>query len=265
MVAARRLPRSGKMASHSIHAPCIACLPKSSPACRALSVAGPMCWRDCSAPAGIRNLHDDVSASRSAQAPRRVFLGPLDLIKQAQRLPESWRTILRDEFSKEYFINLAYVIQKARRDGDVYPPAGQELAALRLCEFDTVRVVIVGQDPYPSPDQANGLAFSVQAGTPPPPSLLNIFKELESDEGVVFCAPKHGCLKSWAAQGVLLLNTCLTVQKGRANSHKGLGWEKFTSRIIHELNMRKEGLVFMLWGRDAQLKCKVLSLNVILL
>jgi uracil-DNA glycosylase len=164
--------------------------------------------------------------------------------------------VLRDELSKEYFIKLAYDLQLARAECEVYPPSGHELAALRMCDFDNVRVVIVGQDPYPSPGHAHGLAFSVRPGVKVPPSLQNIYKELERDEGVLFRAPQHGCLAAWAAQGVLLLNTCLTVRRGEANSHKGMGWEIFSDAIIRALNERKGGLVFLLWGREAHLKCK---------
>lgn len=186
----------------------------------------------------------------------RVFVGPLDLIKHARSLPQRWRDVLRDELSKEYFIKLAYDLQLARAECEVYPPSGHELAALRMCDFDNVRVVIVGQDPYPSPGHAHGLAFSVRPGVKVPPSLQNIYKELERDEGVLFRAPQHGCLAAWAAQGVLLLNTCLTVRRGEANSHKGMGWEIFSDAIIRALNERKGGLVFLLWGREAHLKCK---------
>ena len=193
--------------------------------------------------------------------PRRVYVGPLDLIKQARGLPESWREVLADELSKEYFIRLAYDVQVARSGAEVYPPAGQEFAALRLCTFADVKVVIVGQDPYHGAGQAHGLAFSVRPGVPVPPSLSNVYKELVRDDEVPFSSPQHGCLVSWARQGVLLLNSTLTVSKGRPNSHKAL-WQPFTDATVKLLSERKEGLVFLLWGRDAQEKCKGVDTRV---
>jgi len=190
---------------------------------------------------------------------RRVIIGPLDLVKQARGLPESWRQALASEISNEYFIRLAFELQTARSKGEVYPPAGEEFAALRLCDFQDVKVVIVGQDPYHAPRQAHGLAFSVSPGVRVPASLHNIYTELERDDAVPFHIPQHGCLNSWAAQGVLLLNSSLTVARGKPNSHKALGWSRFTDAIIQRLNERRDGLVFLLWGRDAQQKCKVVD------
>jgi len=134
----------------------------------------------------------------------------------------------------------------------IYPPGEQIFSALNATSFDQVRVVILGQDPYHGPSQAHGLCFSVQPGVPVPPSLKNIYKELQQDLGITI--PAHGCLTHWAQQGVLLLNAVLTVQAGQANSHRGQGWEQFTDRIIALLNENATNLVFMLWGSYAQRK-----------
>ena len=134
----------------------------------------------------------------------------------------------------------------------IFPPGKQIFHAFNTTPFEKVKVVILGQDPYHGPNQAHGLCFSVMPGVSPPPSLINIFKEIEDDLGIP--APKHGCLQSWAEQGVLLLNSTLTVERARAGSHQGKGWETFTDRVIEALNEHREGLVFMLWGSYAQNK-----------
>lgn len=139
----------------------------------------------------------------------------------------------------------------------VHPPGRQMFAALDAVPFDAVRVVILGQDPYHGPGQAHGLSFSVPPGIAIPPSLLNIFKEIERDLGLPM--PRHGCLESWAAQGVLLLNAVLSVEEGRAGSHAGKGWEGFTDAIIGALSREREGLVFLLWGSYAQKKGKLID------
>jgi uracil-DNA glycosylase len=141
----------------------------------------------------------------------------------------------------------------------IYPPLPQVFSALDLCPFDKVSVVIVGQDPYHGPGQAHGLCFSVVEGIQPPPSLINIFKELESDPAVDFRRPKHGSLVKWAQQGVLMLNACLTVRRGDANSHQKHGWEAFTDAVIAAVNRRRSGVVFLLWGKPAAEKCKAVD------
>lgn len=141
----------------------------------------------------------------------------------------------------------------AYRRHTVYPPAGEMFTALNLCSFEDVKVVIIGQDPYHGPNQANGLAFSVHKGVRTPPSLRNMIKEAMVDVGIA--KPTHGDLSHWASQGVLLLNTCLTVRAGSANSHKGHGWETFTDAIIREVN-RKDHIVFLMWGQPAMAKIK---------
>ncbi len=169
------------------------------------------------------------------------------------QLEASWKALLQPEFERDYMRELrAFLLQEKQTGKQVYPAGRDMFNALNSTPFDRVRVVILGQDPYHGPGQAHGLCFSVQPGVEIPPSLRNIYKELASDLGI---APaRHGCLQSWAAQGVLLLNAVLSVEAGRAASHQGRGWEQFTDRIIALLNERREHLVFMLWGSHAQKK-----------
>lgn len=165
----------------------------------------------------------------------------------------TWKEVLHGEREKDYFKSLIVFIENERRSGKViYPPNRAIFNALALTPFSSVRVVILGQDPYHGPEQAHGLCFSVQHGIKPPPSLINIFKELQSDLGIP--RPSHGCLEHWAEQGVLLLNAVLTVEQGKPGSHAQKGWERFTDRIVAELNSRLEGVVFLLWGAYAQKK-----------
>lgn len=169
------------------------------------------------------------------------------------QLEESWKVLLQPEFERDYMRQLrAFLLQEKQAGKQVYPAGRDMFNALNSTPFDSVRVVILGQDPYHGPGQAHGLCFSVQPGIEIPPSLRNIYKELASDLGI---APaRHGCLQSWASQGVLLLNAVLTVEAGRAGSHQGRGWEQLTDRIIALLNERRQHLVFMLWGSHAQRK-----------
>lgn len=163
-----------------------------------------------------------------------------------------WAELLADEFQQPYYQALrAFLIEEYRRY-TVYPDMYDIFNALHYTSYADTKVVILGQDPYHGPGQAHGLCFSVKPGVPPPPSLQNIFKELHDDIGCPI--PDHGCLEHWARQGVLLLNTVLTVRRGQANSHRGKGWERFTDRIIELLNQRERPLVFILWGRNAQEK-----------
>lgn len=171
----------------------------------------------------------------------------------APQLVDSWKAQLLLEFEKDYMKNLkSFLKAQAEAQKEIFPEGYEYFAALNLTPFEKVKVVIVGQDPYHGPKQAHGLAFSVKPGTPLPPSLKNIFKELHSDLGVPI--PQSGHLEKWAKQGVLLLNAVLTVENGAANSHQGKGWEEFTDQIIHTLNDQKEHLVFILWGSYAQKK-----------
>ncbi|OQB31106.1 MAG: Uracil-DNA glycosylase [Bacteroidetes bacterium ADurb.Bin174] len=168
------------------------------------------------------------------------------------RIEKSWKKVLQPEFDKPYFADLVQFVRTAYAKGKIFPPAPLIFNAFDQCPFDDVKVVIIGQDPYHGPGQAHGLCFSVNDGVAFPPSLVNIFKEIERDLGVPF--PNSGNLIRWANQGVLLLNATLTVQAHRAGSHQGKGWETFTDTVIKILAEKKSDLVFMLWGSYAQQK-----------
>jgi uracil-DNA glycosylase len=170
------------------------------------------------------------------------------------RIDGSWKSKLAEEFSKEYFIRLAEFVKNEYKSGTVYPPAGLIFNAFNLCHFENVKAVIIGQDPYHGPGQAHGLCFSVRDGVDFPPSLVNIFKEIDNDLHVK--RPASGNLERWASQGVLLLNATLTVRAHQAGSHQKKGWEQFTDSVISKLNSEKENLVFFLWGAYAQKKCE---------
>lgn len=177
----------------------------------------------------------------------------MENIKAEIKLDSSWKQHLHLEFETDRMKTLKKFLAAEYKAGKtIYPRGDDYFAALNLTPFDKVKVVIVGQDPYHGPGQAHGLCFSVQEGVRFPPSLQNIFKELQADVGVKI--PQSGSLKKWAEQGVLLLNAVLTVEDGKAASHQGRGWEEFTDRIIHVLNEEKENLVFILWGSYAQKK-----------
>ncbi len=166
--------------------------------------------------------------------------------------PQTWADLLGPEKEKPYFLEILEFVEQRRKVTQVFPPASQVFEALRLCSLANLKVVIVGQDPYHGPGQAHGLSFSVQPGVKPPPSLVNIFKELQSDLGIA-PAP-HGYLKQWASQGVLLLNSTLTVERSKPGSHANCGWSTFTDKVIETVNEHCDGLVFMLWGSHAQQK-----------
>ncbi|MGG3640383.1 uracil-DNA glycosylase [Bacillus gobiensis] len=169
-----------------------------------------------------------------------------------QLLNDSWWNQLKEEFAAPYYLELRELLKKEYNNQTIYPNKDHIFNALHYTTYEDVKVVILGQDPYHGPNQAHGLSFSVQKGVRQPPSLKNIFLELKEDIGCSL--PNHGSLESWAKQGVLLLNTVLTVRKGQANSHKGIGWETLTDRVIDVLNMREKPVVFILWGRHAQMK-----------
>ncbi|MDP2283009.1 MAG: uracil-DNA glycosylase [Pseudohongiella sp.] len=174
------------------------------------------------------------------------------------RLEDSWKALLAPEFEQDYMKRLrAFLLQKKQEGRVIYPQGSLIFNALNQTAFDKVKVVILGQDPYHGPGQAHGLCFSVMPGTPKPPSLQNIFKEIEQDLG--FAPSKSGCLLPWAEQGVLLLNAVLTVEHALAGSHQGKGWEMFTDRIVRLLNDQREHLVFMLWGSYAQKKGAIID------
>ena len=168
------------------------------------------------------------------------------------RIEDSWKARLQIEFDKPYFDSLTQFVRGEYATTTVYPPGREMFAAFDACPFDNVRVVILGQDPYHEPGQAHGLCFSVNDGVPFPPSLVNIFKEIESDLGKPI--PSSGNLLRWAQQGVLLLNATLTVRAHQAGSHQNKGWETFTDAVIHRLADEREHIVFMLWGSYAQRK-----------
>ena len=171
----------------------------------------------------------------------------------------SWQEILAPEFTKLYYLQLREFLKQEYKTQKIYPDMYHIFEALELTPYEEVKVVILGQDPYHGPNQAHGLSFSVQPGVKIPPSLQNIYKELQSDLGV---APvNHGYLTSWAKQGVLLLNTVLTVRQGQAYSHRGKGWEQLTDKIIEKLNERQKPIVFILWGKGAQDKIKMIDQN----
>lgn len=174
------------------------------------------------------------------------------------KLEPSWKTRVGDYLERPEMQRLSEFLRSELRAGKtIYPPPKRIFAALDTTPFEQVKVVILGQDPYHGPGQAHGLCFSVLPGVPSPPSLVNIFAEIQRDLGIA--RPDHGCLIPWARQGVLLLNSVLTVERGLAGSHQGKGWEGFTDRIVDCLNREREGLVFLLWGSPAQTKGKLVD------
>ncbi|KAL6043357.1 Uracil-DNA glycosylase [Balamuthia mandrillaris] len=208
---------------------------------------------------------EDELTEEERQTIERNRLAALERFKQIQttrlqaNLQEpSWRQVLEYELTKPYWTALATFLYKERRDGVVFPPAEDIFAAYNQCPFDNVKVVIIGQDPYVRAGQAHGMCFSVRKGVQVPPSLCNIYKELE-DDIPTFKRPPHGYLLEWGAQGVLLLNTVLTVRQGEPNSHANQGWELFTDATIKAINQHKRGVVFLLWGRSAQAKAALLD------
>lgn len=168
-------------------------------------------------------------------------------------LHQSWKAPLLPEFEADYMAQLrAFLVAEKAAGKQIFPKGGEWFRAMDLTPLDKVRVVILGQDPYHGPGQAHGLCFSVKPGVPPPPSLVNIYKELQSDLGIE--RPRHGFLEHWAQQGVLLLNSVLTVEMAKAASHQGKGWERFTDAVIRLVNAKEEPVVFLLWGAYAQKK-----------
>ena len=169
----------------------------------------------------------------------------------------SWDDVLSDEFEKPYFKELMKKVDEAYKNDTCYPPQNKIFSAFSYCPYDEVKVVLLGQDPYHGYGQAHGLCFSVLPPCPPPPSLVNIFKEQVSDVGITI--PNHGCLIPWAKQGILMLNTTLTVKEGCPNSHVNFGWTKFTDHVIEEVAKKKDPVVFLLWGRNARMKKKLIE------
>lgn len=173
------------------------------------------------------------------------------------QLGNEWDELLKDEFEKDYYKKLRGILANEYKTHTVYPDMYDIFNALKYTSYSDVKAVIIGQDPYHGPNQAHGLCFSVKRGVTPPPSLKNIFKEIQSELGIT--PPDHGELTSWAKQGVLMLNNVLTVRAGQANSHKGIGWEAFTDRVISILNERETPIVFLLWGGNARQKAKIVT------
>lgn len=167
-------------------------------------------------------------------------------------LKNDWAPLLKSEFKKPYYLKLRKFLIHEYKTRTIYPDMYDIYAALHLTPYHQTKIVIIGQDPYHGPGQAHGLSFSVKPGIQPPPSLQNIFKELKDDVGCRI--PNNGYLKKWAEQGILMLNTVLTVREGAPNSHRGIGWEHFTDKVISLLNAREQPVVFILWGRNAQEK-----------
>jgi uracil-DNA glycosylase len=193
----------------------------------------------------------EMRSARTALAPVKKGAGG------KMTLPVSWRDRLGAELEKPYFRELASFVQDERKRHEVFPPEGEVFTAFELCPFDKVKVVLIGQDPYHDVGQAHGLCFSVKRGVKPPPSLVNMYKELYTDLGVPI--PSHGNLEAWARQGILMLNAVLTVRAHEPNSHKDRGWEKFTDAVIRAVNDRRDPAVFVLWGGYAQKKGQIVD------
>ncbi len=171
------------------------------------------------------------------------------------KIEKSWKEVIGDEFNKDYMLSLkSFLVEQIERKKIIYPHGNEIFSAFNYTPFTQTKVIIIGQDPYHGPGQAHGLCFSVKPGVKPPPSLVNIYKELKADLNIE--PVNHGHLIHWAKQGVLLLNNVLTVEKSKAGSHRGKGWELFTDAVIQALNDKKKNLVFLLWGRDAQKKAE---------
>lgn len=180
------------------------------------------------------------------------------------KLDATWKNALRGEFTAGYMTKLRrFLINQVRAGKRIHPPMSKIFAAMDLCPLDKVRVVVIGQDPYHGPNQAHGLCFSVSPGVAPPPSLINILNEIDQEfdnrEQEHVAQRQHGCLEPWAEQGVLLLNSVLTVVEGRAGSHQGIGWERFTDQIVSVVNDQCESVVFLLWGESAKRKANVVD------
>lgn len=173
------------------------------------------------------------------------------------KIEQSWKALLQEEFDKPYFVELTDFVRAEYKSYRIYPPGSQIFNAFNLCPFDKVKVVIIGQDPYHGPGQAHGLCFSVNDGVPFPPSLRNIFKEVNADTGAPI--PQSGNLTRWATQGVLLLNATLTVREHSAGSHQRRGWETFTDAVIRIISEQKSKVVFILWGAYAQSKASLID------
>ncbi|ETN12221.1 uracil-DNA glycosylase [Phytophthora nicotianae INRA-310] len=201
----------------------------------------------------VQRLVQDQEQDDGEILPVTSFVELQKVIQLRSLMHQSWFDLLQKEFARGSFQTLTRFLEgEEGRKKTIYPPPADVFAALRDCAFSDLKVVILGQDPYHGPQQAHGLSFSVRHGVPPPPSLKNIFKEAMNDMGID--RPTHGCLSCWSRQGVLLLNTVLTVRRGEPNSHKKRGWEQLTDAIISKVNKDASNVVFLLWGKPAQEK-----------
>jgi uracil-DNA glycosylase len=212
-----------------------------------------------------KRLREEEASSSISKENKRTATIQTEIEELLSHLNESeseccWKKELDRHFRSSSFLNLAVFVHRERQSNTIYPPAEQTFSALNVCPLDKVKVVIVGQDPYHGPGQAHGLCFSVLKGQQVPPSLKNIYKELNNDPNVEFSIPRHGHLIRWAKQGVLMLNTVLTVRRGQANSHQKKGWEHTTDEILRALDRhckaRGKGVVFLLWGKPAMTKAE---------
>lgn len=195
---------------------------------------------------------DWVSPTHLLRRRQKPILGQALRVEQPSHETLTWTDLLGSEKQQPYFLELLRFVAQRRREVEVFPPSSQVFEAIRLCPLERLKVVVVGQDPYHGPGQAHGLSFSVQPGVRPPPSLVNIYKELETDLGIP--PATHGHLQNWAKQGVLLLNSVLTVERSRPKSHANRGWERFTDKVIEMIDQHCSSLVFLLWGSAAQKK-----------
>ena len=211
----------------------------------------------CKHALGLLLLRAQDASVFGAPPPEWALDEAADIDVQGLELPAAWQSVLGGETKKPYFKELENFVSQERHKYTVYPPVGQEFAALEAVAPDEVKVFILGQDPYHGPGQAHGMAFSVRPGVAPPPSLGNIFRELRDDLEIPL--PHNGYLMGWARQGVLMLNAVLTVRRGEANSHKSQGWEKFTDAVIQAVSAGDEPVVFVLWGNYAQKKEKLID------
>jgi uracil-DNA glycosylase len=175
------------------------------------------------------------------------------------KINDGWKKLLNEEFEKQYFKDLVFFVKEEYKKNICYPKGNQIFAAFDACPIENLKIVIIGQDPYHGAGQANGLCFSVNEGIPHPPSLINIFKEIENDLSIPY--PKSGNLERWAKQGVLLLNATLTVRANEAGSHQNKGWEVFTDQVIKKISAEKEGIIFLLWGGFAKKKGAVIDVK----
>jgi uracil-DNA glycosylase len=229
--------------------------------CTAAAAKCPACMYDDVCPkVGVEAAGDDEPLFAQLDAPKGGPVKPPDQGEPAMRLndiPPGWRSVLAGEFKRPYFKELKQFVDEERRHHTVYPPEDEVFTALKLTPYNNVNALLLGQDPYPGPNQAHGLCFSVKPGVKPPASLRNMFKELHDDLGCKI--PNNGYLVPWAEQRLLMLNAVLTVRAGEPNSHAGKGWEQFTDAVIKDLNARDEPVVFVLWGNYAQKKAKLID------